>query len=43
MEYAKWVVTLPPKTVDKIGWKEGEELDAVVRDGKIVLKPKKLT
>jgi bifunctional DNA-binding transcriptional regulator/antitoxin component of YhaV-PrlF toxin-antitoxin module len=39
-EYPKYVVTIPPKQIEEAGWKEGTELEATVRDGKIVLKPK---
>lgn len=39
-EYPKYVVTIPPKDVEKLGWKEGIELEAKVQDGRIVLKPK---
>lgn len=40
-EYNKWVVVLPSEKVEQVGWNEGIELDADVRDGKLVLKPKK--
>ena len=39
-EYPKYVVTIPPKCVESAGWKEGIELEAVVENGKIVLRPK---
>jgi AbrB family looped-hinge helix DNA binding protein len=39
-EYPKYVVTIPPKQIQKVGWKEGTELEAVVKDGKIILRPK---
>jgi antitoxin component of MazEF toxin-antitoxin module len=39
-EYSKYVVTIPPKQIEEAGWKEGTELEAVVKDGKIVLRPK---
>ncbi len=39
-EYPKYLVTIPPKTVDKVGWEQGTELEAIVKDGKIILKPK---
>ncbi|MFA5365698.1 MAG: AbrB/MazE/SpoVT family DNA-binding domain-containing protein [Candidatus Bathyarchaeia archaeon] len=38
--YPKYVVTIPPKEIEKVGWKEGIELEAVVEDGKIMLRPK---
>ena len=39
-EYPKYVVTIPPKQVEEVGWKEGTELEAIVKDGKIILRPK---
>ena len=39
-EYPKYVVTIPPKQIIEAGWKEGTELEAVVENGKIVLRPK---
>lgn len=40
IEYPKWVVVLPPQKVKETGWKEGTELIATVKDGKLILKPK---
>ena len=40
-EYPKYVVTIPPKRIEEVGWKEGTELIAVVEEGTIVLRPKK--
>jgi len=40
VKYPKYVVTIPPKQIEEVGWKEGIELEAVVKDGKIVLRPK---
>lgn len=40
-EYAKWVVTIPPKEVQKLGWKEGQELGYDSHTGKLILKPTK--
>jgi bifunctional DNA-binding transcriptional regulator/antitoxin component of YhaV-PrlF toxin-antitoxin module len=39
-EYPKYVITIPPKQIEAVGWKEGTELEAIVKNGKIVLKPK---
>ena len=39
-EYPKYVVIIPPKQIEEVGWKEGTELEAIVKDGKITLKPK---
>ncbi len=40
-EYAKWVVVIPPEKIKESGWKEGEELDVVFKDDRMILKPKK--
>ncbi len=29
-EYSKWVVVIPPDIIGKLGWKEGQELEADV-------------
>lgn len=40
-EYSKFVITLPPKDVKKLGWKAGDDLNLIV-DGKMAkLTPKK--
>jgi bifunctional DNA-binding transcriptional regulator/antitoxin component of YhaV-PrlF toxin-antitoxin module len=39
-EYPKYVITIPPKQIEEAGWKEGTELEAIVENGKIVLRPK---
>jgi len=39
-EYSKYVVTIPPKQIEEAGWKEGTELEAIVENGRIVLRPK---
>jgi bifunctional DNA-binding transcriptional regulator/antitoxin component of YhaV-PrlF toxin-antitoxin module len=38
--YPKYVVTIPPKDIEKAGWKEGMELEAIVENDKIILKRK---
>lgn len=40
-EYRKWYVELTPDLIKEVGWKEGIELDADVKDRHVVLKPKK--
>ena len=37
IEYAKWVITLPPETIKEIGWKEGIQLKLNIKDGKIII------
>ena len=39
-EYPKYVVTIPPKCIEKLGWKEGIELEVSVENNKMVLKSK---
>lgn len=41
-EYKKWYVDIPADIVKETGWKEGLELEAQSRDGKLTLKPKKI-
>ena len=36
-EYVKYVIVVPPKLIDKLGWKGGEELEAKVKDKKLVM------
>ncbi|AIC15251.1 hypothetical protein NVIE_010250 [Nitrososphaera viennensis EN76] len=38
-EYSKWQVVIPPETVEKLGWKEGQELDEQVQGHKLILSP----
>jgi bifunctional DNA-binding transcriptional regulator/antitoxin component of YhaV-PrlF toxin-antitoxin module len=38
--YPKYVVTIPPKDIKKLGWKEGMELEALTKEGRIILKPR---
>jgi AbrB family looped-hinge helix DNA binding protein len=40
VSYPKYVITIPPKKIEEVGWKEGTELEAIVKDGEIVLKPR---
>lgn len=42
-EYVKWYIDIPSDVINEAGWKEGSELDVVVKDGKVMLKPKKQT
>lgn len=36
-EYAKWVVVIPPKYIEKLGWKGNEELEAEVKGNKLII------
>jgi len=37
-EYAKWVVVLPQEEIEKLGWKEGEELRAEAKEDSLSLR-----
>ena len=37
-EYPKWVVIVPPKQIDTLGWNEGEYLESEVRDQELVVR-----
>ncbi|MFY3739818.1 MAG: antitoxin component of MazEF toxin-antitoxin module [Candidatus Nitrosomirales archaeon] len=39
-EYSKWVVNLPPEEVERLGWEEGVDLEATIKDDKLILKSK---
>ncbi|MCP3682890.1 MAG: AbrB/MazE/SpoVT family DNA-binding domain-containing protein [bacterium] len=36
-EYAKYVIVIPPKTIEKLGWKTGQELKAKLEKGKLII------
>lgn len=36
-EYVKWVIVLKEKYVKKLGWKEGEDLEAEVKKDKLII------
>ena len=35
--YNKWVVTIPPRTIEELKWKEGDMIDGDVSENKLVL------
>lgn len=37
-EYFKFLVVIPNKLIQKLGWKGGEDLEADVKDDKLVIK-----
>ena len=37
-EYPKWVIIVPPKQVDALGWNEGEYLESAVRDQELIVR-----
>lgn len=38
IEYAKWVIVIPPETIRKLEWKEGQVLETEVKDKKLTIK-----
>lgn len=40
-EYLKWYVDIPSEIIKEAGWKEKADLEAMVKDGKIIIKTKK--
>lgn len=40
-KYPKWVVTIPPSEIEKLKWREGTELETLVENGEIRLRPKR--
>jgi bifunctional DNA-binding transcriptional regulator/antitoxin component of YhaV-PrlF toxin-antitoxin module len=40
IEYAKWVLVVPPKIIEELNWKEGQEVEAESKDNKLVIKKK---
>ncbi len=38
--YPKYVVVIPPNKIKEAGWREGTELSADVKKGKVILRPK---
>ena len=36
-EYAKYVIVIKPNHIEKLGWKDGEELDAEVKGEKLII------
>lgn len=38
IEYAKWVIVMPPKIIEKLGWKRGQKLKLEIKDGKIIIR-----
>ena len=36
-EYAKYVIVVKPELIEKLGWKEGQELEAEVKGDKLII------
>lgn len=39
-EYAKYVIVVPPQTIEELGWKEGSELIFKVQNKKLIIENK---
>lgn len=37
-EYPKWVITIPPKQVEALGWKEGESLEGEINIQELIIR-----
>ena len=37
-EYFKYILVVPNKLIEKLGWKGGEDLEADVKDKKLIVK-----
>jgi bifunctional DNA-binding transcriptional regulator/antitoxin component of YhaV-PrlF toxin-antitoxin module len=40
-EYSKYVLVLPSKDIEKLGWKQGQELELIVEGKEARIKTKK--
>lgn len=38
--YSKWIITIPPKKIKEVGWKERQELEVIIKNRVLILKPK---
>ena len=36
-EYSKWVIIIPPKHIEELGWKEGEYLQSEVNNQQLII------
>ena len=37
-EYPKWVIIVPPKQIEALGWKEGEYLDSEINNQELLIR-----
>jgi len=38
IEYVKWVLVIPPNMIEELKWREGQELEAEVKENKLIVK-----
>jgi hypothetical protein len=36
-EYPKYLIVVPPKDIEKLGWTEGEELESSIGDKRLII------
>jgi hypothetical protein len=36
-EYPKYLIVVPPKNIEELGWTEQDELESSIEDGKLVI------
>jgi hypothetical protein len=39
--YPKYVLTIPPRNIDELGWAKGTDLEVCIEGNKLVIKQKK--
>jgi antitoxin component of MazEF toxin-antitoxin module len=37
-EYYKWLIIIPPENIEKLHWKDGEELESKVKDDDLIIR-----
>ena len=40
-DYFKYIVVIPNKIIERLGWKGGEDLDIEVKKGKVIIEKRK--
>lgn len=38
--YPKYVMTIPPKDIEELGWQKGMELEVCIKENKLIIQPK---
>jgi len=36
-EYPKYLIVVPPKDVEKLGWTEKDELESIIEEGRLIV------
>jgi bifunctional DNA-binding transcriptional regulator/antitoxin component of YhaV-PrlF toxin-antitoxin module len=39
-EYSKYLIVIPSKDIEKLGWSEKDELEPIIDDGKLIIEVK---